>query len=296
MRITILLLAFIFAQASAKNLNNGQLNTLPSFGGNRDKIWVVAHRGDWRNAPENSLKAIQNCIDLGVDMVEIDIRKTKDGALVLMHDESVDRTTNGTGRVENLSLNELKKLRLKNHQGKITNHTIPTLEEALQLCKDKIWVNLDKSYSLVEKCYVIAQATGTTEQIIFKGKVPFPQAQKKLGSLYNKILFMPIISLPNPKRQQIIDGYLNNMKPIAFEFTIPHDSIAVQTLFSKLREKNIAVWVNSMWPHHNAGHEDDKALKDLKVYEWYIKNRINIIQTDRPRLLLNYLRNIGRHK
>ena len=47
-------------------------------------ILVVSHRGDWRNAPENSLQAIQNCIDMGVDMVEIDLKKTKDGYLVLM--------------------------------------------------------------------------------------------------------------------------------------------------------------------------------------------------------------------
>ena len=48
-----------------------------------------------KNAPENSIQAIQNCIDMGVDMVEIDIRKTKDGHLVLMHDRTIDRTTNG---------------------------------------------------------------------------------------------------------------------------------------------------------------------------------------------------------
>lgn len=72
------------------------------------EIIVVAHRGDWRHAPENSLQAIKNCIDMGVDMVEIDIRKTKDGQLVLMHDGTVDRTTNGKGRVSDLTLESLK--------------------------------------------------------------------------------------------------------------------------------------------------------------------------------------------
>ena len=62
---------------------------------NDNHVMVVAHRGDWRNAPENSLQAIQYCIDMGVDMVEIDVRKTKDGHIVLMHDGSIDRTTNG---------------------------------------------------------------------------------------------------------------------------------------------------------------------------------------------------------
>lgn len=62
------------------------------------KVLVVAHRGDWRNAPENSLQAYQNCIDMGVDMIEIDLQKTKDNQLVIMHDRTLDRTTDGKGK------------------------------------------------------------------------------------------------------------------------------------------------------------------------------------------------------
>ena len=51
------------------------------------KVSVISHRGDWRNTPENSIRAIQNCIDLGVNMVEIDIKKTKDNELILLHDK-----------------------------------------------------------------------------------------------------------------------------------------------------------------------------------------------------------------
>ena len=79
---------------------------------NNKEIIVVAHRGDWRNAPENSLQAIQNCIDMGVDMVEIDVRETKDGHLVLMHDNSIERTTTGKGLVKEWTLDSLKTLKL----------------------------------------------------------------------------------------------------------------------------------------------------------------------------------------
>ena len=75
---------------------------------------VVSHRGDWRNAPENSLQAIQNCIDMGVDMVEVDLKKTKDGHLIVMHDQTIDRTTTGKGKPENYTLEELRRFRLKN--------------------------------------------------------------------------------------------------------------------------------------------------------------------------------------
>ena len=67
-------------------------------------VLVVSHRADWRNAPENSLQAIQNCIDMGVDMVEIDLKKTKDGHLILMHDKTIDRTTTGKGKPEKFNI------------------------------------------------------------------------------------------------------------------------------------------------------------------------------------------------
>ena len=110
------------------------------------EVIVVAHRGDWRHAPENSLQAIQNCIDMGVDMVEIDIQKTKDGHLVLMHDKTINRTTSGNGRVKHFTLDSLKSFNLKDGLGKRTAFEIPTLEEAMLLAMDKILVNLDKAY------------------------------------------------------------------------------------------------------------------------------------------------------
>ena len=84
---------------------------------NSANVLVAAHRGDWRHAPENSIKGIENCIVMGVDIVEVDVRKTKDGKLVLMHDATINRTTNGTGKVSGHTLAELKELFLKDNQG-----------------------------------------------------------------------------------------------------------------------------------------------------------------------------------
>lgn len=67
------------------------------LGNYSDRVLVVSHRADWRNAPENSLQGIRNCIDMGVDMVEIDLKKTKDGHLVVMHDKTINRTMTGKG-------------------------------------------------------------------------------------------------------------------------------------------------------------------------------------------------------
>lgn len=104
-----------------------------------DDVLVVSHRGDWRNAPENSLQAIRNCIDMGIDMVEIDLKKTKDGHLILMHDKTIDRTTTGKGRPEDYTLEELKAFRLRGGAGHKIRHRIPTFEEVMELCKGKSW-------------------------------------------------------------------------------------------------------------------------------------------------------------
>ena len=77
--LLICLSQFILSQDHVETIRNTLLDN------NSNKILVVSHRADWRNAPENSLQGIQNCIDMGVDMVEIDLKKTKDGHLIIMH-------------------------------------------------------------------------------------------------------------------------------------------------------------------------------------------------------------------
>lgn len=85
----------------------------------------IGHRGAAGHAPENTLSALELAITLGVDMVEFDVRRSADGALVLLHDDSVDRTTNGEGRIEDLSLRLLRELDAGGGE------SIPLLEEAL---------------------------------------------------------------------------------------------------------------------------------------------------------------------
>ena len=81
------------------------------FESNSKEVLVAAHRGDWRNACENSLEAIENAIRMGVDIVEVDLARTKDGHLILLHDNTLDRTTTGKGKPEDHTLAEIKALR-----------------------------------------------------------------------------------------------------------------------------------------------------------------------------------------
>jgi glycerophosphoryl diester phosphodiesterase len=80
------------------------------FFSHNDGVLVIAHRGGRRLWPENTLYAFEHAVDLGVDVLEMDIHSTKDGVLVVMHDNTVDRTTNGSGAVQDFTLAELEEL------------------------------------------------------------------------------------------------------------------------------------------------------------------------------------------
>ena len=90
----------------------------------RGKVKIIAHRGASGYAPENSIEAIKLAIDMKADFVEIDVRRTRDGKLVVIHDGKVDRVTNGTGYISRLSLKQVRKFRPVSY----THLTLPTTE------------------------------------------------------------------------------------------------------------------------------------------------------------------------
>ena len=102
------------------------------------KIAVIAHRGASGTAPENTLASIKLALEMHVDMIEIDIHLSKDSIPVVIHDETLNRTTNGKGKVKDFSVKELKKLDAgKWFSDKYINEEIPTLEEVIELTKGK---------------------------------------------------------------------------------------------------------------------------------------------------------------
>jgi glycerophosphoryl diester phosphodiesterase len=99
-------------------------------------ILTSAHRGEHHRHPENSLPAIQAAADAGMDYTELDIRTTSDGKLVLMHDATVNRMTNGKGTVAEMTFDEIRALDLgARFPGKFPGLQVPTFDEALELAK-----------------------------------------------------------------------------------------------------------------------------------------------------------------
>ena len=98
---------------------------------------IIAHRGGALLGTENSLSCIEKGIRTGANMVEVDLHLTADKRIVVCHDQSVNRTTNGKGKIEEMTLEEIQRLRILNHDGTVSNESIPTLEQVLALCKGR---------------------------------------------------------------------------------------------------------------------------------------------------------------
>lgn len=117
---------------------------MPLLGRSQSRPVVIAHRGDHTAAPEGSLKAFENAIALGVDYVEVDLRTSADGQLIVMHDALVDRTTDGHGAVRDLALDSLKRLKISNKSHpEFGAEPIPTFAEVLERCRNRVGVYLD---------------------------------------------------------------------------------------------------------------------------------------------------------
>lgn len=261
---------------------------------NRDQnsVIVASHRGDWRNFPENSLEAIDNAIKMGVDIVELDVQRTKDGHLILMHDPALDRTTTGKGKIAEVTLDSIRKLKLKNGCNIRTIHNVPTLEEALIHAKGKIMLNLDKADRYFEQVYALMQKTETTKQIIMKGNKSAEEVKAQFGDYLNDVIYMPIVNLDKENAEQQIKTFVKDLNPIAFELLYVKDSNPLPVKVKSLLDKHSLIWYNTLWDTMAGGHDDDMSLKDPNEGYGYLIDTLGarIIQTDRPQYLLEYLR------
>ena len=291
----LLLASFAVGQLAAQNVEAIRKALLNP---KSEKVLVVSHRGNWRsNAPENSLAAIDSAIQMKVDIVELDVWKTKDGVPVLMHDERVDRTTNGKGRISDMTLAEIKALRLKDKNGNITEHTVPTLEEALLRAKGKIMMNLDKASDYFDEVFALLEKTGTRDMIIMKGWKPAADVKKEFRKYLDKVIYMPIINMEDPEPVERVKAFLKELHPVMFELCYSNPESIYPKKMVKLLKGKSTIWYNSLWASLNGGHEDDKAVNDLDGNYGYLIDTLHarVIQTDRPALLLNYLRSRGMH-
>ena len=263
-----------------------------------NEILVVAHRGDWRNAPENSLHALLNSIDKGFDMMELDVKMTKDSQMVVMHDNTIDRTTNGKGKVSDFTLQEIRKFKLRNGLGRVTANPIPTFKELMMVAKDKILINVDKGNDHLPEVFKVLQETGTLKQAVVNvgDNIPYEKliSTEKIPA---EAYIMVVVNMTNPDALKIIEGYAGSRKSVIQ----PIFNTDTLTNLKQLPQiaKNQIVWLNSLWPSLNGGHDDDRAVEQNQKPEswgWLLDFNPVFIQSDRPADLIKYLKERKLHQ
>ena len=267
-----------------------------------DYIVVASHRGDWRNYPENSIPAIESVIRMGVDIMELDVKMTKDSVLILMHDKTIDRMTNGKGRVCDITYDSLMTFNMRRAHNIVTDTLkVPTLREALLCCKDRILVNVDHAYPYYEQIVKLTEELGVAGQVLMKSKSSIDKVNEDTERYGSKMLYMPVIDVNKPKGKKLFAEYLEKgVVPMAFELCWQYPGEEIDECVKQVHQMGSKIWVNTIWASlcGGLGNDDDAALaakSPADVYDQYIDMGVSMIQTDRPEMLINYLRSIGRH-
>ena len=276
-------------------------------------VVVACHRGDWRNFPENSIPAIESIIRMGADIMELDLKMTKDSVLVLSHDGTVTRCTNfssvfknepgKSARVKDLTLEEIKRLSLKRaHNIAIDTLHMPTLREALLCCKDRICVNVDQGYEFYDEVLAVTEELGVTDQILIKGKKPIEVVAAHEAKYPHNMMYMPIVDIQRPSGIELFNSYLEQgVVPLAYEVCWQNNNdTAFDDACRKILDQGSKIWVNTIWASlcGGYGNDDDAAYVAADpgdVYQQYLDKGVSMIQTDRPELLIGWLTKKGHH-
>ena len=261
-------------------------------------VLVISHRGDWRNYPENSIPAIESVIRMGVDVLELDLKLTRDSVLVLCHDKTIDRTTSGHGRVCDITYDSIRRCVLKTGHGVKTEYRMPTLREALEVCRDRIVVNIDQGYEYYDLALSVTEELGVTGQVLIKGKRAPEVVAAKFGEHPRNMMYMPIIDILKPSGRALFAAYRQQgIVPLAYEVCWDELTPEVEQCMREVVSSGSKLWVNSLWPSLCGGLCDDAAFdgSPAGIYVKLVDMGATMIQTDRPELLLDYLRSRDLH-
>jgi glycerophosphoryl diester phosphodiesterase len=157
----VLLGTTIFSCFSLSVFAQQMLQPLPK---SKNAFIVIAHRGSHLIKPENTIASIEEAIAIGADYVELDLRTTRDGQLVLLHNDRVDQLSNGSGKIKDLDFSVVKELVLMGKDSSV--HHIASFDEALKTCKGKINIYLDFKSASVEKAYKAIQYARMEKQVL----------------------------------------------------------------------------------------------------------------------------------
>ncbi len=250
----------------------------PGFAGDApSSISVIAHRGASAEAPENSLAAIEAAVQMGCDIVEVDVRVSQDGRVVLMHDATVDRTTNGRGRVDQLPWARLRSLDAGvSFAGRFRRTRIPLLEEAISQVRGRATLYLDLKVTDFEPVVSVVRRAKFSNSVFYRVYRPLDAGR--------------LVQL-DPSSRVIVDIDQFGSLPGTVDLVLSRHPDAILTLdidnWSE-RLENVVRQHSSRWFVNVLGRQTSVSKLHRAV-----DLRPTGIMTDSPRLLLDMLRRHG---
>lgn len=286
----------------------------------RDHVMVVAHRAGWKQGgvarrAENSRAAIRHAIDVGVEMVEIDVRRTGDGELVVMHDSWLDRTTTCKGEMIKYSLQQVRTCRLVvEGSGAATEETVPTFRELLEVAKGRIMVNVDNKLDLhdLPEIVAVAREFGMERQIVIKQNIWSAAKMEEMKAVMEKIdegvHFMPILADDAVKDAGFMETTTSALAADAAELIVwrkedqPMIGAGGPLFNSRARAAAIRgdwhLWINTFSIVNKpggmlaGGRGDELAVLASfpeESYGFWAEQGVTMIQTDEPEAALDWL-------
>lgn len=245
---------------------------------NSKNVLVASHRAVHHQLPENSLPAIREAIRLGVDIIEIDVKVSKDGIPMLMHDGKVDRTTTGNGDLETQTFDDLRKLRLVSN-GQVTDEMIPTLQEALQVAKGRILVDLDLKTEQIDKVIKVVKKMNAEKYVFFFDSDY--EVLSKVDAASKKYMIMP-----RAYSHVMADSALTRFQPEVIHID---SKFYTAEVCAAIRKRGARVWINAL------GATDEQIRKGnaRETIKNLTSAGANVIQTDEPEKVMVTLREMG---
>ena len=233
------------------------------------QIVVISHRGEHLAHPENTLPAFQAAIDAKADYFELDVRTTSDGQLVLMHDSTVDRMTNGHGAVRDMTFEQIRALDAgTKFASQFAGTKVPTFEEALRLAHGKIGVYVDSKSIAPDDLVAMLEKTDMSDKVVIYGG----------GGFLKRVLALrPALKvMPEAGNVEVLTKLIDALMPhvVAFDASDFKDEV-----IQVAQQAKAAIYVDRL------GQADNPA-----AWQDAVDRGANGIQTDHPAALVEYLK------
>ena len=260
----------------------------------KKRILIVAHRGTaGANIPCNTLAACEIALAQGADMLEIDVEMSADGKLYVFHPGMEPKHLGTDKRIPQMTSDEIAHLRYVNYDRATTQFGINTFDELLESFRGRCFINVDKFWGHPKEIYSAIERHGMTEQILAKS-MPSEDMLSVLREVAPGLPYMAIARDSYTEHERLLNSGLNYVG-VEVWFESDTAEVASYEFAEKIHRDGKLLWGNSIVFNHKvrlaAQHTDDNALLGNPElgWGWYVDHGFDLIQTDWPLMLKNYL-------